>query len=594
MKTDILVLDSGVEKTHIALKNGNIHYLFDEQNDTDYNGHGTAVVGILCKQAPHAEITVGRVLDQHGMCTTELLVRMLEYIYENVECKILHLSLGVREDSGGLRTICRKIWEKGIIIVSAFDNAGAVSYPAAYNFVIGVEASARCRKYDDFVVIKNSMINIKAKGGVQRLAWKDNSYVISQGASFAAAYVSAYIFNRWNQTEGFYYEILRDFTSVARYTYNLKKNDITKKKQDLSFIHYASVFPYNKEIHAVFHFKSMLPFELKHIYDIKYSGNIGKEVESFDESGTLRIENIEEITNEKNDTLIIGHVEELEAALNYPIKKKILQLCLKKGLNVFMFDKREFDEFKELFQSAGLCLACASSTYQTESLNKFGKLFSSLAPVLGVFGTTSKQGKYTLQMEMRRRLLRDGYSVEQIGTEPSAQLFNMEAYPFGYDADSEEVFTGMDKVEKLNALIHEMDLREPDIILVGSQSGTVPMLYDNIGQIPLAQLVFLLGTLPDGIILCVNFNEDISYIRRTVNTIQGLAESRIIAFAIYPKYYKNGWQFANAHQSHATETQLQKFGKILETEFGVAAFPLSTKENYEQVYQHCIQQFQGE
>lgn len=594
MKTDILVLDSGVEKSHMALKNGNIYHLFNEQTDADCNGHGTAVVGILCKQAPCAEITVGRILDQHGICRNELLVRMLEYIYENVECKILHLSLGVREDSKSLRTICRKIWEKGIIIVSAFDNAGAVSYPAAYPFVIGVEASERCRKYDDFVVVKNSMINIKAKGGVQRLAWKDNSYVISQGASFAAAYVSAYIFNRWDQTEGYYYEILRDFTSVARYIYDLKKKDSTKKKQDLSFIHHAAVFPYNKEIHAVVHFKSMLPFELKHIYDIKYSGNVGKEVESFDESGTLCIENIEEITKGKNDTLIIGHVEELEAALNYPIKKKILQFCLEKGINVFMFDKRGFDEFKELFQNAGLCLECALSTCQTENLNKFGKLFSPLAPVLGVFGTTSKQGKYTLQMELRRRLLRDRYRVEQIGTEPSAQLFNMEAYPFGYDADSEEVFTGMDKIEKLNALIHEMDLREPDIILVGSQSGTVPMLYDNIGQFPLAQLVFLLGTLPDGVILCVNFNEEISYIRRTVDTIQGLAESKIIAFGIYPKYYKNGWQFANAHQSHATEEQLQKYVRVLEDEFGVAAFPLNAQENYEQLYQHCMQQFQGE
>ena len=588
MKTDILILDSGVSIEHEVLNNGNIQFLFGKQHDNDQNGHGTAVTAILHKHTPGAHITVGRMLDSSGECTQESLLEYLKYIYQHIECKVLHLSLGIREDSKELYNLCHLIFERGTIIVAAFDNAGGISYPAAYSFVIGVDGSSRCRKADDFVFVKNSVVNIKAKSGIQRLAWLNNSYVIAQGTSFASAYVSAYILNKWECTRGDYQSILQNFRDIARFTYDFDPMYGNEKKDNLNFIHRAAAFPYNKEIHGIYHFQDMLTFDLVKVYDIKYSGNIGKKIESFDGKHNELICNIEEITNEEIDTLIIGHVAELESIVDYPIKKQILQLCLEKHINVFSYDNSAHDEFEEKFMMAGLNIASAVSTLPLKVPNNFGKLFSPTAPVLGVFGTTSKQGKFTLQMELRSRFLRDKYLVEQIGTEPSAQLFGMESYPFGYATDLGEESVGYDIIAKLNYMIHDIDLRNPDIILVGSQSGTAPMLFDNLGQFTLTQLVFLLGTLPDVVVLCVNYNEDITYVERTINVIQGVADSKVISLAIYPKYYKNGWQFANAHQTLATEEELNQYALILQDKFQIKTFPLNGSEYYEKLYQYCI------
>jgi hypothetical protein len=42
------------------------------------------------------------------------------------------------EDRESLYTACKSLTNKGIILVSAFDNAGSLSFPAAFPNVIGV------------------------------------------------------------------------------------------------------------------------------------------------------------------------------------------------------------------------------------------------------------------------------------------------------------------------------------------------------------------------------------------------------------------------------------------------------------------------
>lgn len=49
-------------------------------------------------------------------------------------------------------------------------------------------------------------------------------------------------------------------------------------------------------------------------------------------------------------------------------------------------------------------------------------LYRISTPVLAVCGTSSKQGKFTLQLELRKRFCEMGYKVGQIGTEPNSLL----------------------------------------------------------------------------------------------------------------------------------------------------------------------------
>lgn len=86
-----------------------------------------------------------------------------------------------------------------IFSIAAFDNDGAVSYPAAFDCVIGVDASPNCKNVSEYEFVENSIINLRAKGGIQKLAWTTPEYVIVQGSSFACAYMSANILNLLNE-----------------------------------------------------------------------------------------------------------------------------------------------------------------------------------------------------------------------------------------------------------------------------------------------------------------------------------------------------------------------------------------------------------
>lgn len=105
-------------------------------------------------------------------------------------------------------------------------------------------------------------------------------------------------------------------------------------------------------------------------------------------------------------------------------------------------------------------------------MRRFGMLYHINKPVLGIFGTSSKQGKYTLQLLLRYKLIEYGYKVGQLGTEPSALLFDMDSvFPMGYGCSVE--LDGFDTVIYLNHIMNTISQKENDIILVGSQSGTI-------------------------------------------------------------------------------------------------------------------------
>jgi uncharacterized NAD-dependent epimerase/dehydratase family protein len=116
--------------------------------------------------------------------------------------------------------------------------------------------------------------------------------------------------------------------------------------------------------------------------------------------------------------------------------------------------------------------------------------------------------------------MQEGYKVGQIGTEPNALLFGMDyVFPIGYNSAvdlSEE-----ESIIYLNALIYELCEKENDLIIVGSQSGTVNYDVGNLSQFCLRQHSFLLGTQPDATVLCVNPFDEMEY-----NWISGISNRK--------------------------------------------------------------------
>lgn len=65
----------------------------------------------------------------------------------------------------------------------------------------------------------------------------------------------------------------------------------------------------------------------------------------------------------------------------------------------------------------------------------------------------------------------------------------------------------------VNYALHEIELKNrPDLLLMGSQSHTVPLSMGNLGFYPVYQHGFILAGDPDAFILCIGPDDDITYI----------------------------------------------------------------------------------
>ncbi|GHU76481.1 hypothetical protein FACS189461_4080 [Spirochaetia bacterium] len=160
MPIKIALLDSEIAVTHPALKDLSVRQFvcsdtgWTEQPYEPKQGHGTGIASILVKNAENFDIDSFVLLEEKPTVSPERCISILEKIANSAESyDILHMSLGVRQYHKKMEKLCAVLREKGTAIVSAFDNAGAVSFPAAFSTVIGVDASFRCLKNDDFVYV---------------------------------------------------------------------------------------------------------------------------------------------------------------------------------------------------------------------------------------------------------------------------------------------------------------------------------------------------------------------------------------------------------------------------------------------------------
>lgn len=596
-KIKICIVDSGIKSENLIIPdNVNIN-LYDctdgnvklSDNGFDEIGHGTAISSIILKFGKCIEINSFKIFKNSLICDEQLLLNTLYYIYENVDCNILNLSLGTVSPAikDELHDICMKLNDKGVIIVSAFDNNGGISYPAVFDFVIGVDSSPNCRKYNDFEFVESDFVNILAFGGLQRLPWATAKFMIVSGASYASAYVTTAISNIMFEKNIFSKDkILLELKKISKKTLKVYKS--YKKDINLDYIKNAILFPYNKEMHSIINFEDLLIFKIKGVYDYAKLGNVGKKVGSINgNQKKYTIQNISSLDwNSEFDTIILGHLEEIENTANENIKQQIIDLATKNNKNIYSFD----DISSIAAENKSIIIQCPRKDINDIKLDTFGKLYQYKSPILGVFGTSSKQGKYTLQLELRKRFLNQKFKVGQLGTEPTALLFGMdEVYPMGYNSS---VYLERNQgVLLLNQSMHEIDNKNNDIIIVGSQSGTVSYANYNIRLLPIFQIDFLYGTQPDAIILCINPYDEIPYISRTIKAIEGIVECKVIATALYPMSYITDWDRMSNRKVKITDEKILEIKNLIKDNFNLNCYTLGNKDEIDELYNSVIKFF---
>lgn len=588
IKYDIVIVDTGYNGSHPRLKDRNItgiqickkdvckYEIVRLPQDSDDVGHGTAISSIIYTHAPDVSILMVKIFDELLYADEDLLFYTLNYILTNVECKLINLSLGIPalKDHEKMYNVCSEINKKGTVIVAAFDNDGSISFPAAFDNVVGVTTNNYCHKNDEYFIIDNSIVNVGAKGNSQKIAWLNNKYSIGQGNSYACAHISGISIKQLEGLTSNNCKILLEKLKKNQFTErkisNYQYDNSLEKKTNMDYKNVA-IFPFNKEMHSLVRFSCLLPFRIVDVYDIKYSPNIGTSTDQLLNITTnhpYEIKKIDDINWDAIDTLIIGHTH---ALLNSVIKdckliENLLYEAQEHNKNIFSFDNLP-SQFKknEKFSSPNL--------HDNHIPIPYGKLYHQPKPILAVFGTSSKQGKFTLQLLLRKKLIEKGYSVGQLGTEPSSLLFGMdECFHFGYN--SEMKLSRFSAVSFLNSTLYSISQKDVDLIITGCQSGTILTEEGNLLNYPIPQIEFLLGTLPDAIILVINPFDDLQMIKRTISFLESCVECKVIALVMFPMTYDNKNPFGS--KTHISDNNF----KELSTEINqICALPVFLLDN---------------
>lgn len=584
---NIAIIDSGTKDYENITKGYNFRVKGDneiiiENNFHDTYGHGTAVYSIIKKNNEECNYYIFKVIDQNDTIDEKIICTALEYIFNNLDIDIINMSLGtVSLSDDRMYNICKRLYDKGVILVSAFDNEGAISYPAAFDCVIGVDGSDLCRKVDDFIFYEDKILNVAAKGGMQRVKWCEPDNIIVKGSSFACAHATNKIVNIYKNGIKSFEEILEYFKSIAIQiiAYEEKEEKVFEYKIDR-----AVIFPFNKEMHNFVRYPELLDFKVMEVYDTKYSSNVGKKTTDVMIDKSVKeycIKNIDDIKWDLFDTLVIGHTEKL---LSYIGKENIVDSLIKeainRGKNIYSFDRIDKAEYKN------------DNIYFPAVIDKYlpplreGKLFYINKPVLGIFGTSSKQGKFTLQLELRKRLIDEGYQVGQLGTEPNALLFGLDCvYPVGYNR-----MVCLDEEEQIRYLNYKMNeiADGNDLIIVGSQSGTVPYEYKNTSYYTYEQVNFLMATNPDAVVLCINYYDEINYIRRSINVIEQLGECKVLGLVVFPMIPEQTWKGMYGKRRKIRGTEAEEIKTMIIRSTGKNAYILGDSNDMKELMNKII------
>ena len=128
-------------------------------------------------------------------------------------------------------------------------------------------------------------------------------------------------------------------------------------------------------------------------------------------------------------------------------------------------------------------------------------------------------------------------------------------------------------------MLYELCEKENDLIIVGSQSGTVNYDVGNLSQFCLRQHSFLLGTQPDATVLCVNPFDEMEYIERTIGYLESAIESQVIALVLYPMDISNKWSGIYGRRVRVDDARIRSIEDAVQKRFHLPLYCLGREED---------------
>ena len=539
----IAVIDSGLDSEHSFLGNGLKEFYdvneggVERQNiPVDSNGHGTACTYIIHRCIQEYELYIYKVFDENLVTNTEYLIQALEH------CKIcrpdiINLSLGTLKNDSRLQRICEELDDSGcILIAAASEDLFIETWPANYKSVIKVTGDIE-KKDMQYAEEKENQLELFLYSGPQRVAWKDGKYNIAYGNSFACARATGEIAGIIKRIQSKNKQMILEYIK-ENCERRVKAENFSGRKIDYSELKKAAIYPFNKEMHSIFRFRDYLPFEIEKVIDLPFLGNVNKDagqVIGEEDSGIIIESNFNTVINDTIDTVILGDLSELSRVYKKDLVKKYSEAAFEKGKNVISIELLKEDTYRELkkiSEKYHCMFQCLNDFIQKQTTDiKYG--MGTDKPVVSVFGTGPKAGKFTVQLQLKYALEKVGYRVSNISTEPHGFLFALNTIPLG-NYNLLEYIPVDKQIDAIKALLMQVTQTEkPDIIFTGGQSGVVPFSSEiNVDFNVLSSIITILASKPDMVILCIRPEDDVSYIMRTIQAIESFGYGRVAVCAM--------------------------------------------------------------
>jgi uncharacterized NAD-dependent epimerase/dehydratase family protein len=594
----IAIVDTGIDAAHpdLARVARGVRLLVEggevRQSDdwTDASGHGTACAGIVSRGlTTRIELLAVRLVDGERGSSPLALAEAIRWAAAE-GARVINISLGAEtwkdETSERVEAACREATQRGVVIVAAAGPEGKEPLPAILPDVVAVGA-AFCPS-DVLYAADEGYVELLARGDLQRVAWLSGGSVLAQGASFSAAHVSraackillaepsldaagvrrALLAQCIQGDTGFRQRWKESFEAFYR----------RRTPAHVGFLRRVALYPFNKEIHALVRFRDLAPFTLAAVADPPGGRRCGRDAaEAIGEppAGLVVRPDLDGALEEA-DSLVLGHVEAQQGLGSRGGPATIVRRALELGKSVFSLSRLDPGEHADLFALAaqkGLTItdptvtrkevnavmraATANPADPSAAGRRFadGRLAAQVGalmqgatqvlrhdcPVLGVFGTSRSQGKFSLQLSLRRALSRLGYHVSQLSTEPTGALLGASAtLPLGFERGEG---LGLETDAHLVRLVvTEIKNRErPDVLILGGQSGVVSVSreIDRLGLGSLGALSFGAAAQPDACVLVCNVFDPPRHVRRSIGALESVLDCKVIALALNDQVWED-------------------------------------------------------
>lgn len=521
MKIKIAIIDSNISIKYVS-KNNRIHFLTDcnlKNEQGTIHSHGTEVLKILDDRILNHDIYLYNLDSIDGEINQDKLLKALRSVHR-LKPDILNLSLGVLIDyNDHIYAEVRSMLFDKIMIVSASENAGAISYPAYYEETLSISWSNEIVTLNDFRKSSDKNADVCGYYGMFDSLNYNGDVVKVSGSSFLSPLLVAKIINSDLLTDDFFYDkknwINKHFPLIEKSSKydNLNNTSLSKIKN-------AILFPVNKEIYSILNNNDLLNFNIVGVYDHFFSDKLGvlcSEVLYRETLKNIIIKSFNQIKWDENnfDTIIVGHLHKLTKMYEFDFVNEIVSLCNEHNKNYYFLDYKERKVKKSKYNNT------PSS----------GAMFTFKTPSLAVVGTKSKIGKSDLQLQLYKYLVSKSYKTYLFMTEPYHELLGFKyGWTNGYGTIP---MNSYDETKRINELLHKVDTLYNEIIIIGTQSQVMPESFRNLGFIPLGTQSVLQGSNPDAFILVVGENDSLSYIRRTIDYLESYYNSPVITLYSY-------------------------------------------------------------